>query len=376
MRRNMKVVLAFDSFKGCMSAREACKTAGDALRILNTDYEVVDIPLSDGGEGLVDAIQNARGGMKDGELERITMKAHGPLMEEIEARYVIDKQSKTAYMEMAETSGLTLVPKDRRNPELTTTYGVGEMIVDAKKMGVKHIVMGIGGSATCDGGKGMLDAINESGTAMESLPKITVACDVTNPLFGTNGAAYVFGPQKGASPEQVEILDKRLRDFAKETEEKGIAKPELANYPGTGAAGGLGYALLAYMKAKLKSGIDIILDITKFDEQIEDADIIITGEGKSDEQTMMGKVPQGVLKRVRAYNNKKKHPKQVLLISGGIEDTDNVLSRNFDVVKSINEGDDRTIDVLMQSEVAKENLARTISSLKNQFLSLTGFDSL
>jgi glycerate kinase len=346
----MKVVLAFDSFKGCMTAQEACHTAALTIHETLPQAEVVECPLSDGGEGLVDCVEKMLC------VKRVSLKAHDPLMNIIDASYVISEDG-TAYMEMAATSGLTLVPYDKRNPMLTTTYGVGDMIIDAARCGCKEIVMGIGGSATCDGGRGMIQCLKDNGYTLPfantQLPHIMVASDVTNPLYGELGAAYVFAPQKGATPEQVKILDERLREFAKETEALALATPELAVHPGAGAAGGLGYGLMAYLKAELKSGIEIILSISKFDDTIKDASLIITGEGKSDAQTLMGKVPHGVL------NHGKKHDIPVWLLSGGIENED-LLAQHFDVVRSINEGDKRPLATLLQPDVAMGNLRETV----------------
>ena len=348
----MKIVVAFDSFKGCMTAQEACHTAAEAIHEALPQAEVVECPLSDGGEGLVDCVEKMLS------VKRVYLKAHDPLMNIIDASYVISYDGKTAYMEMAATSGLTLVPEDKRDPLQTTTYGVGDMIIDAAKRGCKEIVMGIGGSATCDGGRGMIQCLTDNGYPLPSslLPHITVASDVTNPLYGELGAAYVFAPQKGATPEQVKILDERLREFAKETENSGLATSDLALYPGAGAAGGLGYGLMACLKAELKSGIEIILNINAFDDAINSASLIITGEGKSDVQTLMGKVPHGVLK------HGKEHDIPVWLISGGIENRD-ILVRHFALVKSINEGDERPLATLMQPDVAKENLRETVKQL-------------
>lgn len=348
----MKIVLAFDSFKGCLTAEEACRTAASAISSGMPDAEVVEMPLSDGGEGLVESVKAAFA-RKGERLTTIECKAHGPLMEDVVAHYAISSDGTTAFMEMAETSGLTLVPTNRRNPLRTTTYGVGDMLLDASRRGCKKVVMGIGGSATCDAGKGMIDCLRNSAENL-NFENITVACDVANPLYGENGAAYVFGPQKGADTAQVEELDNRLRLFAKETEALGKATPELANRPGTGAAGGLGYGLMAYLNAELKSGIDIILDINNFDSVISNADLVITGEGKSDAQTLMGKVPHGVLKRCKGRNI------PVWLLSGGIEE-EAILKEHFSIVRSINEGDTRPLEVLMQKEVAKENITKSLT---------------
>lgn len=350
------IVVAFDSFKGCISAEEACRAAAEGLRLREPDVEVVEIPLSDGGEGLVQGVMRTL----EGKTKVKRCKVHGPLMEVIEAEYAISEDGKIAYMEMAAACGLPLVPWDKRNPMLTTTYGVGDMMAEALDKGVQEIILGIGGSATCDGGKGMIESLKAHGLLNPkpmgrlSECQITVACDVTNPLYGPMGAAYIFAPQKGATPEQVEILDKQLQTFARETEAAGIASPDLAQYPGTGAAGGLGYALIAYLGATLQSGIETMLQITRFDQRIQGAERIITGEGKSDNQTLMGKVPHGVLRHAQAQNI------PVWLLSGAIDDTDGTLSRSFARVMSINEGDNRPLEVLIRPEVAKENIVKTI----------------
>ena len=207
----MKIIIAFDSFKGSLTAEEACYTAACAIQHVDKDAEIVEIPLSDGGEGLTKCIE------KFLPTSTIQLEVHSPLMKKLRASYALSKDDTTAYMEMASASGLTLVAQKDRNPLITTTYGVGEMIADATKRGCKHIIMGIGGSATCDGGIGMIKAL-EDHKSLNCKCKITVACDVTNPLYGYNGAAYVFGPQKGATAEQVVELDNRLKQFALETE--------------------------------------------------------------------------------------------------------------------------------------------------------------
>lgn len=349
----MKIICAFDSFKGCMTARDACHAAASGLRERysfddaqnKTHAEIVCLPMSDGGEGMVECIAEAVG------AEMVSVMVHDPLMKMIEAHYAISADGTTAYMEMAAASGLTLVPKEKRDPMITTTYGVGEMILDAAERGCKTIVMGIGGSATCDGGRGMIECLE----GHLPLPlNIIVASDVCNPLYGENGAAYIFAPQKGATPEQVELLDERLRRFARETEAKRIALPDLAEHPGAGAAGGLGYALMAYLGAELQSGIDLLLDTIHFDEQIKGVDLILTGEGRSDKQTLMGKVPEGILKRA------KRQGIPVHLLSGAIEDLDELKEAGFASVRSINENDPRPLDVLMQRDIAMENMKKNV----------------
>lgn len=330
-----------------MSAREACQTAAAGLRERYPDAEILCLPISDGGEGMVESIADAIG------AKMVSVKVHDPLMQIIEAKYAINTDGDTAYMEMAAASGLPLVPENKRNPMVTTTYGVGDMIKDAVARGCKNIVMGIGGSATCDGGKGMVDCLKD----VMPLPlEITVASDVNNPLYGENGAAYVFAPQKGATPEQVKLLDEQLRAFARETEKNGIAQPHLAEYPGAGAAGGLGYGLMAYLGATLKSGIDLVLDTICFDEQIKDAAFIVTGEGKSDRQTLMGKVPMGILNRA------KRQGIPVHILSGAIVDSDCLKEAGFASIHSINETDNRPLSVLMQKDVAMANMKKSASS--------------
>lgn len=359
----MKIVVALDSFKGCLTAEEACQAAGEGIRAAWPGTCVVELPLSDGGEGLVACVRRMQPTVD------VTLTVHGPLLEKVTSSYALSPDRKCAYMEMAAASGLTLIPEERRNPMLTTTYGVGEMMADAVERGCERIVMGIGGSATCDAGKGMLEALRAH-DCLHPKCQLVVACDVDNPLYGPRGAAYVFAPQKGATPEQVSLLDDRLRRFALATEEAGIASPEMAHHPGAGAAGGLGYALLTYLHAELRSGIDIVLDIARFDQLIQGAEVVITGEGKSDAQTLMGKVPYGVQKRCRRAGV------PVWLLSGAIEDADAMLSTHFDRVHSINEGDERPLPQLLQSEVAKENLRQMAGRLCATLRDTQASDSL
>ena len=351
----MKIVLAFDSFKGCMSATEACHAAAEAILKAMPDIQVLELPLSDGGEGLVYCIQRFK------KTVNINIQVHGPLMESVDATYAISADGKTAYMEMASACGLTLVPKHKRNPLIATTYGVGEMVADAINRGCTTIIIGLGGSATCDGGRGMIEALKVA-RCLANHCKIIAVCDVKNPLYGVNGAAHVFAPQKGATAKDVIILDKRLREFARETETKGFATADMAFAEGAGAAGGLGYALLSYMKAELRPGIDFLLDIADFDNMIDNANLVITGEGKSDAQTMMGKVPHGVLQHCKAIGI------PVWLISGNIDDKEEILKNNFDLVSSINIGDNRPLDILMRKDIAVSNLQKTIGNLLGERL--------
>lgn len=354
----MKILLAFDSFKGCLPATDVCGEVASALRASQPGVEVVELPLSDGGEGMVACVSRLRN------VRIVSLSAHGPLMQPVEATYALSTDGLTAYMEMAATSGLTLVPEGLRDPMKATTYGVGEMIFDARQRGVKHIVIGLGGSATSDAGRGMIEALNQLEAMYERTeqwteepPRITVACDVTNPLYGPNGAAYVFAPQKGATPEQVRELDNRFREYVQIAERVGLTNADvIARHPGAGAAGGLGFALMAFLGAELKSGIDTLLDIAHFDELLSDADLVITGEGCSDRQTLMGKVPYGVLQRARQLDV------PVHLLSGGIQDSADLLAAGFASVRSINQGDNRPLSILIQPDVARENLRRSITS--------------
>lgn len=343
-----KIVVAPDSFKGTMSSIEVCNIIEQGIKKVRTDLEVVKIPIADGGEGTVDAFLTAAGGT------RVNVRVKDPLLREIESFYGILPDQKTAVIEMASASGLPLVETEK-NPCLTTTYGTGELMLDAVRRGCSKIIIGIGGSATNDGGIGMaaalgarfLDARGESiplnGGGLERLARIDlsgidprikdceilVACDVDNPLYGENGAAYIFAPQKGADPAMVEYLDRNLRHYAEIL--KADAGITVQDIPGTGAAGGLGAGLLAFTPAKLKPGIEIILDSVGFDQLVSDAALIITGEGKIDGQSLRGKVPVGIADRAK----RSKVP--VIAIVGDIgEGIDQVYQRGITAVFSIN----------------------------------------
>ncbi len=325
----MKVVVAIDSLKGSLSSMEA----GTAIKegILSVcDAQVVVKPLADGGEGTVDALLAGLGG------KRIELEVTGPLGQKVSCYYGILEDNQTAVLEMAAAAGIHLVPKDSLNPLHTSTYGVGEMIKDAIKRGCRNFIIGIGGSATNDGGLGMLQALGYEffdsegrpvGPTGGELAKISslsltgalkelsdcsfrIACDVTNPLYGPNGASHVFGPQKGATPVIVALLDHGLKNYSEVV--KGHLGKDNAAVPGTGAAGGLGYAFLTFLNANLESGISIILKETKLEEDIKDANFVITGEGKLDFQTAMGKAPIGVAKLAKQYG------KKVIAFAGGI----------------------------------------------------------
>lgn len=316
----MKIVVAPDSFKGSLTAIEVAGGIEQGIREIFPEAEIIKIPIADGGEGTVQCLVNATGG------KILREKVIGPLGEEVLASYGILGDKKTAVIEMAEASGLTLVPENKRNPLITTTYGIGQLIRAALDQGCRKMIIGIGGSATNDGGAGMVQALGaklldkeekEIGFGGGELKKISridirhmdkrlsdtkilVASDVTNPLCGARGASRVYGPQKGATPEMAEELDKSLAHFAKMI--KRDLNKDIKDMPGAGAAGGLGASLIAFLDAELRPGIDIVIEVVKLEEAIKGADLVITGEGKIDSQTIYGKAPIGVAKIAKKYN--------------------------------------------------------------------------
>ena len=343
----MKAVIAIDSFKGSMDSIEAGEAAEKGIRRVFTDAEAIVYPLADGGEGTVQALAKGLGG----KLEKV--KVTGPLGEPVICEYGIVEE-KTAIIEMAGAAGITLVQPKLRNPLNTTTYGVGEVIKDAIGKGCRHFIIGIGGSATNDGGIGMLQALgaeflDEGGKqvpfgarGVEKLASINcehilfelkecdfrIACDVDNPLCGENGCSHIFGPQKGATPRMAEQMDQWMRKYAKLTEEYFQEVKKLSadvawnpvdfegnyasNYPGCGAAGGLGFAFRAFLRGKLEPGINIVLEEIGIETAIKDADIVITGEGCLDGQTVMGKAPIGIARLAKKYG------KPVIAFSGAV----------------------------------------------------------
>lgn len=348
----MKIVLAIDSFKGCLTSVEANQAAAEGIRAVRPDAEVVQVPVSDGGEGFLDAFHAALGG------EMVPIVVRDPLMRRISARYLL--KGDTAVIEMAQACGLTLLSADERNPLLATSYGVGLLVADAVRRGARHIIVGLGGSATSDAGIGMIraliDAFAPHGTwdDVQALRPVrfTIASDVQNPLCGANGAAHVFAPQKGATPEMVCRLDARARRFAEVSARHfGYNRSQ---QPGAGAAGGLGYAFLQYLDADCQPGIRLLLDALHFRELISDATLIVTGEGSADRQTLMGKLPMGILQQ--------SHGIPVALIAGRISDRDRLLRAGFAKVKCINPAG-LPQEVAMQSSIACRNIAETVSQL-------------
>ncbi len=329
----MNIIIAPDSFKGSLSATEATEAIRQGIRAVLPEAETVGLPLADGGEGTVEALVNATHG------RFLTTTVTGPLGEPVEARWGILGDDVTAVVEMAAASGLTLVPTEERNPLITTTYGTGELIRAALEAGCTKLLIGIGGSATNDGGAGMaqalgaelLDAdgqpIGRGGAALANLEKIRtdgmegrlgklkvrVASDVNNPLCGPHGAAAIYGPQKGATPEMVELLDKSLAHYAQIIERD--LNLEVLHFAGAGAAGGLGAGLLAFLKAELHRGVSLVLETLGFEEYLQAADLVITGEGKIDSQIQFGKTLAGVGGYAR------RHGVPVVAVAGVVETT-------------------------------------------------------
>ena len=369
----MKVIAAIDSFKGSMTSMEAGNAVKKGILAAKPDAEVVVNPLADGGEGTVDALIEGLGAKK------IPVTVTGPLGEKVSCYYGFLEETKSAVMEMASAAGITLAKE--RNPLRASTRGVGEMITDALKRGCRNFIIGIGGSATNDGGIGMLKALGYSfldekgqdvGEGAQALGKVMkiggdkrnplleqahfqIACDVTNPLCGEEGCSAIFGPQKGATEQMIKDMDHWLADYAKIAKES-FTKAD-ANKPGTGAAGGLGFAFLTFTNATLKSGVDLILHETKLEEEIKDADIVITGEGCLDAQTAMGKAPIGVAKLAKKYG------KLVLGFSGAVTKgaaacNEAGIDAYFPIVRSA-----VSLEDAMKKKNAKENLMDTVEQV-------------
>ncbi len=315
----MKVTIAIDSFKGSLSTFQAGEAVAEGIRLVYSDAETVVCPLADGGEGTVDAITAATGG------ERAEVMVHNPVGNLIKSSYGIVPHTKTAIIEMSAAAGITLIKDEEKNPLHTTTFGVGELILDAISKGCRKFIIGIGGSATNDGGVGMLQALGfafldkngkqvapgakglkdiveiRTENAVKELKDCSfcVACDVKNPLCGENGCSAIYGPQKGATPDMIKDMDGWLFNYARLT--KKVFPASDLNIPGTGAAGGLGFAFLSYLNAALQSGIDLVIKETELEKHVKDADFVVTGEGRLDGQSHMGKAPIGVAKSAKKY---------------------------------------------------------------------------
>lgn len=371
----MKVVVAIDSLKGSLSSLEAGEIIRKGIYSVLPDAEVLVRPLADGGEGTVEALTLGMGG------RFVQVKVKGPLGEPVNCTYGIVEENKLAVIDIAGAAGITLVAKRDRNPMNTTTYGVGEVIRDAIGRGCRHFIVGIGGSATNDGGIGMLQALgfgmlNQDGKqvsfgakGLEELAVITedtvlpelkecsfrIACDVKNVLCGEQGCSAVFGPQKGATQDMVQQMDRWLERYAVLTSEKLECAD--ATQAGTGAAGGLGFAFLSYMDAVLESGVQIVLEETRLEREIREADFVVTGEGRLDGQTIFGKAPIGVAALAKKYQ------KKVLAFSGCVAE-DAVMCNQygidafFPILRKV-----QTQEEAMERENTKKNLFATVEQV-------------
>ena len=375
-----KIIIACDSYKGCLSSREVNEMIASGVKEWNVDAaspEIITLEMSDGGEGMLDAFLSAMKG------ERVRIHAHDALMRWIEAEYgIVDD---TAIIEIAQTAGLALIEPEQRNPMKATSWGVGEMIMNAYRRGVRHFIVGLGGSATSDCGIGMLKAMGDDWKKIRRECSFVLASDVTNPLYGENGAAHVFAPQKGADAKMVQMLDARARKFAEVSSRHfGYDRSEA---PGAGAAGGLGYAFLQYFNAEARPGAELLLDEIGFDALILDADLVITGEGHSDKQTLMGKLPQRILEHVlKCRESDKSHvacsqfaedckssessessesPDSsfplVWLVSGGVSDRLAMQNAGFDRVIQVTP-DNMPLEEAMKPDVARNNILKVIKN--------------
>lgn len=376
----MNIVTVIDSFKGSLSSMDAGRAVAAGIQRVDPNAQVRVRPLADGGEGTVQTLVEGMGG----EICRI--KVTGPLGEPVDCEYGILEASKTAIVEMSGAAGITLVPREELNPMKATTYGVGEVIRDAIEKGCRRFIVGIGGSATNDGGVGMLQALgyefmDREGRAVSrgaqglrdlaqicvdgAMPQLEecefhIACDVTNPLCGEKGCSAVFGPQKGATPEMVCQMDGWMENYAKVVSQ--VVPQADAETPGTGAAGGLGFAFLAFTPAVLESGIQIVLSELKLEQDIAWADLVITGEGRLDEQTAMGKAPVGVAELAKKYQ------KPVIGFSGSVTEGAGACNQKgidafFPILRSI-----VTLEEAMETEHARQNLRDTAEQAYRLFL--------
>lgn len=372
----MKIVIAPDSFKGSLTALEVASAIEEGLNQYNKDFIIEKVPMADGGEGTVESLVS----LTNGEIIKVEVK--DPLMREIEGFYGLLGDKKTAVIEMAAASGLPLLKQDERNPLIASTYGTGQLIKDALDRGCKKFIIGIGGSATNDGGTGMLKALGvkflnkenkelkDGAVELNQLYKIDmtefdkriseceikVACDVENPLCGENGASFIFGGQKGADKEMMKVLDENLLHYGKILE--STFKTDAINVPGAGAAGGMGAAFIAVIQADLERGIDIVIRESKLSEKLQDANLVFTGEGKIDYQTKFGKTPFGVA------NEAKKRNIPVIALAGSIgEGTETLYELGFDGIFSI-------IDKPMELEDAIKNSSQLVKDATYRIINL------
>lgn len=369
-----KIVIAPDSFKGCLSASDVAECCVAGVREVFPDAEVVALPIADGGEGTADALAESLKG------EFVHCQVSDPLGRGVTGRYLIGKDGEAAVIETASAAGLPLLSEEERNPMKTTTFGLGELIMDAAERGCREICVGLGGSATNDGGMGMLAALgvkflDSSGRELagrgENLSRVerivvdnvcnrlkdikfTVACDVDNPFCGPDGAAFVFAPQKGADPEMVRQLDNGMSHFAEIV--RGVTGINVATLPGAGAAGGLGGAFAAFLGGRLVPGIDMVLDVAGFENHLSGADLIITGEGSVDAQSLMGKVVSGVLKRAKVRDV------PVAVIAGAVKDVGVLNRAGVCAAFSIQPGVVSLKEAVSPS-LARENICRVVCQM-------------
>ena len=380
MKKDLVIVLAPDSFKESMTAKEACIAMEKGIKKANSNISCIHVPMADGGEGTMQSLVDATEGTV------YSLKVIGPLGNEVEAQFGILGQGEIGILEMASASGIQLVPTKQRNPLITTTYGTGQLIKACLDQGVKKIIIGIGGSATNDGGAGVIQALggklldeegNELGFGGGALGKldnidlrnfdprlkeiiIEVACDVNNPLCGETGASKIFGPQKGATSEMIKTLDANLMHYAKIILKQ--FKKDILNEPGAGAAGGLGAGLMVFLDGTLKKGIEIVIEYTGLEEKIKTADMVWTGEGNIDFQTQFGKTPIGVAAIAKKYN------KPVIVLAGGVgEDVDVLYEKGIDAIFGIMKGVTSMEDALYKGqrnlEYTAENIVRLMKIL-------------
>lgn len=371
-----KIVIAIDSFKGSVTSDEANRSCAEGVRALFPDCEIVQVPVADGGEGFAEAMARTR------RIEDREIPVHDPLGDMTRARYFFDQDSRTAIMDMAQASGLTLVSESCRNPLQASSFGTGEMILDALRLGAEKIIIGLGGSATNDGGIGMLSALgtrfrDASGNLLPGIAadlvhireidltgmspylkkaQFTVACDVQNPLLGKTGATFTFGPQKGADIGMLQSLEQGMKNLVTQTAK--VKPTTYENTPGAGAAGGIGFALMSYLNASLHSGINIILEANNFDKIIQDASLVITGEGSIDAQTNNGKTAYGILNRVKLYNI------PTIALCGQINDYETVSNLGYTSIASII-NKPMTLHQCMDLETTKNNIKHTTIQLLN-----------
>mgnify|MGYP004452275341 FL=1 len=373
MKKDLVIVLAPDSFKESMTAKEACVAMERGIKKVNSNIQCIHVPMADGGEGTMQSLVDATGG------EVYSLEVVGPLGNKVKAEYGILGNGEIGVLEMASASGIHLVSLEERNPLITTTYGTGELIKACLDRGVKKLLIGIGGSATNDGGVGVIQALggrlldkegNElgfGGGELEKLDRIDLtnfdrrlkdvvieaACDVSNPLCGENGASYIFGPQKGASVEMIKILDNNLKHYAKVIKEQ--FDKDVLEIAGAGAAGGLGAGLMVFLNGNLKKGIEIVIEYSGLEKKVKNCDMVWTGEGSIDFQTQYGKTPLGVATVAKKYN------KPVVALAGRVgDDIDILYEKGIDSIFGIMRGV-TTIDEALKN--GKENIERTSENI-------------